>query len=360
MPTKEEQYVKFKDQGNGHVAKQQYREALRCYEKCITLNTALPPAHLNSALCHLKLGNYKGAVKSGSTVLELEQGNIKALYRRASAYKELKEYANSAKDLKELLKNESTNKQAEDLLAQVKVLWNKQLRGQTGDIASAFKEENAFGEQPKKAAPKKAEPKKQPDQPKKQAKKGKKINIVAEDEEPTPKATPKPAPKAKTPSPVPQEAPKPVVKEVPVTVSKSNKDKPWMKKTTTGSLSGLTETTTAFSFLQHWSSYKKKKDIIAFAKVLESCEPASFPKIFSSSLDADMVIAIVDAVDKYFVPEQLHQNAIEVLLAVTRVQRFDVMTMLMSIKDKTSIGSVIEKLEGDSETISQIRKRFVS
>ena len=36
------------------------------------------------------------------------------------------------------------------------------------------------------------------------------------------------------------------------------------------------------------------------------------------------------------------------------------MTMLMSIKDKTSIGSVIEKLEGDSETISQIRKRFVS
>ena len=53
-----------------------------------------------------------------------------------------------------------------------------------------------------------------------------------------------------------------------------------------GSLSGLTETTTAFSFLQHWSSYKKKKDIIAFAKVLESCEPASFPKIFSSSLDA--------------------------------------------------------------------------
>lgn len=35
-----------------------------------------------------------------------------------------------------------------------------------------------------------------------------------------------------------------------------------------------------------------------------------------------MVIAIVDAVDKYFVPEQLHQGAIEVLLAVTRVQRY--------------------------------------
>ena len=46
------------------------------------------------------IGNHKGAVKSSTTVIELEPGNIKALYRRASAYKELTQYANSAKDLK--------------------------------------------------------------------------------------------------------------------------------------------------------------------------------------------------------------------------------------------------------------------
>jgi hypothetical protein len=33
------------------------------------------------------------------------------------------------------------------------------------------------------------------------------------------------------------------------------------------------------------------------------------------------VIAIVDAVDKYFIPNKQHQKAVEILQAVTKVQR---------------------------------------
>lgn len=42
------------------------------------------------ALCYLSLQMYKEAVKDCEKALELDPANIKALYRRAQAYKELK------------------------------------------------------------------------------------------------------------------------------------------------------------------------------------------------------------------------------------------------------------------------------
>ena len=46
----------------------------------------------------------------------------------------------------------------------------------------------------------------------------------------------------------------------------------------------------AFSFLQHWNEYKKKKDETGFAKLLESCDSATLGRLFSTPmLEADMV-----------------------------------------------------------------------
>ncbi|XP_063690979.1 sperm-associated antigen 1-like [Bolinopsis microptera] len=350
MPTKEEQYAKFKDQGNAHVSKQQYREALRCYDKCITLNKDMVPAHLNSALCHLKLGNHKKVMTCVDEVLKLEPNNIKALYRRAAANNELKKYPAAAKDLKFVVEKDPGNKPAAQLLEQVKKLWSQELRGM----------------QSQKSAP--PPPQQQPAQ---QRKKGRKIPIVQDsdsedsEEEVKPQKQTKPERPVK-PEPVKEPTPKPQPvpeKKAAPQIAKGNDtvkgNKPWMKKNnTSGSHNQTAEAPTAFSFLQHWSAYKKKKDIEQFGKVLESCDPQSFPKIFSSSIDADMVIAIVDAVDKYFIPSQQHQKALEILQAVTKVQRFDVMTMLMSQKDKSTISDVINRLEGDERVIKSLHSRF--
>lgn len=42
------------------------------------------------ALCHLSLKKYQEAKKDSAEALKLDPGNVKALYRRAQAHKELK------------------------------------------------------------------------------------------------------------------------------------------------------------------------------------------------------------------------------------------------------------------------------
>ncbi|KAL5248514.1 hypothetical protein ACHWQZ_G017637 [Mnemiopsis leidyi] len=345
MPTKEEQYAKFKDQGNAHVAKQQYREALRCYDKCITLNKDLVPAHLNAALCYLKLENYKKAISCADEVLKLEPNNIKALYRRAAANKGLKKYPEAAKDLKFVVEKDPGNKPAALLLDQVKKLWSTELRGM----------------QSQKGSP---SPRQQ--QPAPQRKKGRKIPIVQDSDSDEEEQVSSQKQTKEEKVPVKQAAPRPAQVAEKKATTESNKgteqgkgSKPWLKKTNpSGGQTQTSDPPTAFSFLQHWSAYKKKKDIVQFGKVLESCDPQSFPKLFASSIDADMVIAIVDAVDKYFIPSQQHTKALDMLQAVTRVQRFDVMTMLMSQKDKSTISDVINRLEGDEKLIKSLHSRF--
>jgi tetratricopeptide (TPR) repeat protein len=63
--------------------------------------------------------NYKKAISCADEVLKLEANNIKALYRRAAANKELKKYPAAAKDLKFVVERDPGNKPAVQLLDQV-------------------------------------------------------------------------------------------------------------------------------------------------------------------------------------------------------------------------------------------------
>lgn len=73
---------------------------------------------LNKAMCALKLGDPETAKASCTTVLKDESHNIKALFRRASALVELKDFEAAMKDCKKLLEVEPENKEAKRLLAQ--------------------------------------------------------------------------------------------------------------------------------------------------------------------------------------------------------------------------------------------------
>ena len=60
-----------------------------------------------------------------STALLLDPSNIKALYRRGLARKELSKFSEAARDLSDLLKQDQGNLVATKELESVKTLWRK-------------------------------------------------------------------------------------------------------------------------------------------------------------------------------------------------------------------------------------------
>ena len=70
-------------------------------------------------MLHIPAGDNKKAISCADKVLEVEPKNIKALYRRASAYKALKDYPTALKDLKLTLELDTENKAARQLMDEV-------------------------------------------------------------------------------------------------------------------------------------------------------------------------------------------------------------------------------------------------
>eukprot|EP00929_Paragymnodinium_shiwhaense_P116790 TRINITY_DN866_c0_g2_i1.p1 TRINITY_DN866_c0_g2~~TRINITY_DN866_c0_g2_i1.p1 ORF type:complete len:683 (+),score=196.34 TRINITY_DN866_c0_g2_i1:75-2123(+) len=71
---------------------------------------------LNKAMCSLKLGDSEAAKASCTTVLKDDPRNVKALFRRATALKDHKEYVDAMTDLKHLLEEDKDNKAAQQLM----------------------------------------------------------------------------------------------------------------------------------------------------------------------------------------------------------------------------------------------------
>merc|ERR1712113_153588 len=73
---------------------------------------------LNGAACHLKLDNFKAAKALCNDVLQEENSNVKALFRRGQACLQLREFEDSIHDLKRVLQLDQQNREARSLLKQ--------------------------------------------------------------------------------------------------------------------------------------------------------------------------------------------------------------------------------------------------
>lgn len=69
-------------------------------------------AHLNLALCYLKLAQYIEARDACKSALTLDSNNVKAYFRRGQAYLEIGEAELALKDFEEVLNLDPTNKAA--------------------------------------------------------------------------------------------------------------------------------------------------------------------------------------------------------------------------------------------------------
>uniref|UniRef100_A0A803TE26 Sperm associated antigen 1 n=1 Tax=Anolis carolinensis TaxID=28377 RepID=A0A803TE26_ANOCA len=85
----EEIFKILKKQGNEFVKKGNTEGALKKYSECIKLNPQELTIYTNRALCYLKLSQFEEAKKDCDYVLQTDGCNIKALYRRALAFKGL-------------------------------------------------------------------------------------------------------------------------------------------------------------------------------------------------------------------------------------------------------------------------------
>ncbi|KAF5901754.1 mitochondrial import receptor subunit TOM34, partial [Clarias magur] len=80
----------LKEEGNAFVKKGQHEKAVEKYTQSLSQDPTEVTTYTNRALCYLALQMYKEAVKDCEEALKLDAANIKALYRRAQAHKDLK------------------------------------------------------------------------------------------------------------------------------------------------------------------------------------------------------------------------------------------------------------------------------
>ncbi|TYJ14839.1 hypothetical protein E1A91_A10G145100v1 [Gossypium mustelinum] len=128
---------KKKEEGNALFKAGKYERASKRYEKAfrfIEYDSSFSDeekqqakllkvtCNLNNAACKLKLKDYKKAKKLCTEVLELDDRNVKALYRRAQAYMELVDFDLAEADIKKALEIDPDNR---DVKVEYRVLKEK-------------------------------------------------------------------------------------------------------------------------------------------------------------------------------------------------------------------------------------------
>ncbi|XP_065652616.1 sperm-associated antigen 1 isoform X5 [Hydra vulgaris] len=120
-------FNKLKEQGNQYFKQGKIKEAIDFYSRCIVLNPQEVTCYTNRALCFLKMGDEKlpDAISDCKSALNLEPNNVKALFRRALAYKTSKCYKEALSDFSALLKIEPKNTATKNEIEICKELYRK-------------------------------------------------------------------------------------------------------------------------------------------------------------------------------------------------------------------------------------------
>jgi stress-induced-phosphoprotein 1 len=100
----------WKAEGNELFKLSKYEEAIEKYTQAVTATTDTPKnetdkaiavdCYNNRAVCWMQQQNYRQVIADCSAVLAIEDGNLKALFRRAMAFEGLEKYRSALEDIR--------------------------------------------------------------------------------------------------------------------------------------------------------------------------------------------------------------------------------------------------------------------
>ncbi|KAF8539253.1 Metallo-dependent phosphatase-like protein [Trichophaea hybrida] len=104
--------VELKNKGNAAIAKKDWREAVRYYDKAIELDPTQAVFYSNRAHSHIKLESYGFAISDATKAIELDPSYIKAYYRRAISHLAITKQKEALKDFRTVCKMAPNDKDA--------------------------------------------------------------------------------------------------------------------------------------------------------------------------------------------------------------------------------------------------------
>ena len=101
---------------------QDYKGALREYNKAIVKDKKLTVAYYNRGVVKIQINNYEGALEDLTEVIKLDENYVDAYYNRAFAYVKLEEYKKAKKDLDKVIDLDNTFPNALTLRGQLFIM----------------------------------------------------------------------------------------------------------------------------------------------------------------------------------------------------------------------------------------------
>ncbi|XP_004680064.1 PREDICTED: sperm-associated antigen 1 [Condylura cristata] len=287
--TDEKRFKTLKEEGNQCVKDKNYKGALSKYSECLKINNKECAIYTNRALCYLKLCQFEEAKQDCDQALQIDDGNVKACYRRALAHKGLKNYQKSLNDLNKVLLLDSNIAEAKMELEEVTRFLNIK------DNTSCHKE-----------------------------KERRKIEIqeVNEDHEQEPHRT---------------------LQEISKDYLASEKGDPSSEPNEYYEKLLTAKPNNAYEFGQVINAISSRKDKEACAHLLRITEPKDLPMLLSNKLEADTLLLLIQSLKSNLIdidPSLVYQH----LLHLSKAERFKMMLTLISKGPKEQIEQLFDDL----------------
>ena len=121
-----------KETGNNFMKSQSFPEAIKHYTYSIISNPKEPTTYCNRCLAYFKIGEYQKGILDSTRAINLKNDYVKAFYRRAQCYIELKKYKLAFEDLIYMINVDKSS-------AEIEATLNKTLEGWKKDTGDKFK-----------------------------------------------------------------------------------------------------------------------------------------------------------------------------------------------------------------------------
>ncbi|XP_006859243.1 PREDICTED: sperm-associated antigen 1 [Chrysochloris asiatica] len=300
----------LKEAGNQCVKDKNYTDALSKYNECLKINNKECVIYTNRALCYLKLCQFEEAKQDCDVALQLDDGNVKACFRRALAHKGLKNYQKSLNDLNKVLLLDPSIVEAKMELEEVTRFLNIK------DNTASFNKE----------------------------KERRKIEIQEVNEgsgEVTGRASPKGATDCLASEKGNESAGPPELCEK-LQICKPNN---------------------AYEFGQVMNAINTQKDLEACAELLAITEPKDLPVLLSNKLEGDTFLLLIQSLKNNLFdkdPSLAYQH----LLYLSKAERFKMMLTLTSKNQKEQIEQLFDGLLNTSsnqftvEDLQALRRQY--